>query len=123
MNDQLQAQLSTILQSLSNVGVEAYSKLPEVATQYIFYGYLRDIFYIVVNATLFIISVWSAVKLYKKASSLGAWDRDGWVVMASLCAMVSFSVLILMVNCSKDLILNIASPTVWFLTEVKYLLS
>jgi hypothetical protein len=123
MNDQLQAQLAQILaQIMVSVGeVKDYSltQLPDIAQQYITYGIWKTgitsaLLFILVIVSTFVIRF--GIKLCRQGELAGV-----------LATMISFTVglssLIGFFHNLHSFILVMTAPKVWFIMEIKNLLS
>jgi len=124
MNDQLQAQITTILaQIATSIGeLKDYSveQLPDIAQQYITYGIWINSIYVGVSLVFLIIC---SIVAYKAFRNLGKWG-DEYVV---LCFGPSIGIGIISMftffDKLHDLILVTTAPKVWFILELKNLIS
>jgi hypothetical protein len=124
MNEQLQAQitqiLSQIMVSVGEVKDFSVAQLPDIAQQYITYGLWANAFYAVFSGMVVIVCVglgWGIIKYANDEE-----DGDVFVGFPILFAMgfVSFFILLDKIH---NLIMVLTAPKVWFLLELKNLLS
>jgi len=126
MNEQLQAQLAQILaQIMVSVGeVKDFSiqQLPDIAQQYITYGFWSSVFYVGISILPFLASVIILLLTIHNAlkhSHFG--DIHFAKCMSSICVgMISGAALF---NNIHKLILIKTAPKIWFILEVKNLIS
>jgi C4-dicarboxylate transporter len=135
MNDQLQAQLTQIIaQIATSVGeVKDFSvqQLPDIAQQYIQYGIWSTSFNIVVAILFFIvcfIGVIKGVKKHKKIMSEYKYDDDDdddlySILLMVFCSGFGFVSLLYLIDRIQSLILLLTTPKVWFILEIKNILS
>jgi hypothetical protein len=123
MNAQLQEQLSQILaQIMVSVGeVKDFSmkELPDIAQQYITYGIWTSAIYTAICAIIIIACLIIGYKIHLYASEHGEEYYFGFFI---LMAPLIFSVMGLFDNL-HSLILALTAPKIWFILEVKNLLS
>jgi hypothetical protein len=123
MNAQLQAQLSQILaQIMVSVGeVKDFSmkELPDIAQQYITYGIWTSAIYTAICAIIIIACLIIGYKIHLYASK---YNEDYYVSLMILLAPLLFSVMGLFDNI-HNLIMVLTAPKVWFILEIKNLLS
>jgi hypothetical protein len=124
MNDKLQSQLAEILGSmLTSIGEVkdfSMSQLPDIAQQYITYGIVHGCISTVILLTMSIASGVMAVKMFKKY--MGE-KRDLYMIagMASgFVFIITSPMLYIQLN---SLILALTAPKVWFILEIKNLIS
>jgi hypothetical protein len=125
MNDQLQAQLSRVLtQIMVSVGeVKDFSvaQLPDIVQQYIQYGIYSSIFYSVIAFLVFIVCVIGSHKVLKYIKQKGR-DNGISLFIAFFIAIGLISIVAFIVNI-HSLIMVLTAPKVWFILEIKNLLS
>lgn len=123
MNDQLQAQVSQILAAImTSVGeVKDFSlgELPDIAQQYINYGIWKTG---ITSAVLFILVIISAFVLKFGIKLLGDSEEAGIPVTMFSLVIGLFSLLGGFHNL-HSFILVMTAPKVWFILEIKNLLS
>jgi hypothetical protein len=123
MNEQLQAQLSQILaQIMVSVGeVKDFSmkELPDIAQQYIAYGIWTSAIYTAICAIIIIICLIIGYKIHIYASK---HNENYYFGLMILLAPLLFSVIGLFDNL-HSLILALTAPKIWFILEIKNLLS
>ena len=124
MNEQLQAQitqiLSQIMVSVGEVKDFSVAQLPDIAQQYITYGLWSNAFYAVFSALVVIVCIgliWGIVKY-----CINKEDGDAFpvIVLPVFIGILSFLTLLDKIH---DLIMVLTAPKVWFLLELKNLLS
>ena len=131
MNDELQSQLSQILNQITTSIGEAkdfsVSQLPDVAQQYITYGVRVHLFQAIISAVVFLLLLKFSLGLYRKSKETknqGILSPSGDYFMGSffvgLFSILPFSNLMSHVH---DLILIASAPKVWFILEIKNLIS
>lgn len=124
MNEQLQAQitqiLSQIMVSVGEVKDFSVAQLPDIAQQYITYGLWSNAFYAVFSALVVIVCIgliWGIVKYCIK-------NEDGDTIMAAMLPFpIGFFSFLTLLNKIHNLIMVLTAPKVWFLLELKNLLS
>lgn len=124
MNDQLQAQLSQVLaQIMVSVGeVKDFSvaQLPDIVQQYIQYGIYSSIFYSAISFLVFIICVVVSYKIFKYSQKI----EDDEILMFSIPFIAfGFITIVTFFHNIHSLILVLTAPKVWFILEIKNLLS
>lgn len=124
MNDQLQTQVTTILKQfsdgISTVGDVAIKELPDIAQQYVTYGFVKGILGVTVSGAFLIAMICTAIWGIKELRKTG---NDGYlapIIFSSIFAFFTFINLSLNV---ENLILNITAPKLWLLLEIKNLIS
>lgn len=126
MNDQLQTQLSRVLtQIMVSVGeVKDFSvaQLPDIVQQYIQYGIYSSIFYSVIAFLVFIVCVIGTHKVLKYIKQKGR-DDDGIVLFIAFFMAFGLSSIVAFIVNLHSLIMVLAAPKVWFILEIKNLLS
>jgi hypothetical protein len=124
MNEQLQAQitqiLSQIMVSVGEVKDFSVAQLPDIAQQYITYGLWSNAFYAVFFGLVFIVCIglgWSIVRYSVKTND----DEFMLFIMPPIAiGFVSFFAILHKIH---HLIMILTAPKVWFLLELKNLLS
>jgi hypothetical protein len=126
MNDQLQAQLSRILaQIIVSVGeVKDFSvaQLPDIVQQYIQYGIYSSIFYSVISFLVFIVCVIGSHKVLRYIKQKGR-DDDGIFLFNSFFIAIGLVGIVAFIVNIHSLIMVLTAPKVWFILEIKNLLS
>lgn len=124
MNDQLQSQLATILQQFSATMASAsdiaVKELPEIAQQYIVYGYWKSLLSCIVCVAFIIALIVAILKIVRWANN--SYDDGVMVVAAILATLLIFPISSFFDN-AQSLILNVTAPKVWLLLEIKSLIS
>ena len=129
MNEQLQAQVTVILKQfsdgISTAGDVAMRELPDIARQYVTYGFVKGILGVTISGAFLIalvgIMCWGIKSAFNNANN----DKDVEVFIPFI--LVPF--LMLLPTCvalytnTESLILNITAPKIWLLLEIKNLLS
>jgi hypothetical protein len=119
MNEQLQAQITTILQQMSAAGDVAIRQLPDIARQYIVYGFWRGLLGTVISVSftiaciVFLVMIPGIVKKYEDDELYTLFIPGGCVTVLSF---------IIAYHQIENLILNVFAPKVWLLLEIKSLL-
>lgn len=126
MNQQLQAQLSQILAqimvSVSDVKDFSVQQLPDIAQQYVTYGIWSNILYCVILATvIFLCLILGRGMLKWVAKNRTSYD-DPSVILIIPFVILIISSLVFFVKL-HELILVLTAPKVWFILEIKNLLS
>ena len=123
MNDQLQAQLTQILaQIVVSVGeVKDYSltQLPDIAQQYITYGIWKTG---IASAFLFILVIVSAFVI-RFGIKLCRQEEEAGILITMIPFTVGLFSLLGFIHNLHSFILVMTAPTVWFILEIKNLLS
>lgn len=124
MNDQLQAQVSQILAAImTSVGeVKDFSitQLPDIAQQYISYGWWINAFYAIGVGVVIIGLLAIAVFIVQLAKKQHDNDILMFLVFPGMFLIVSGAVFFEKIH---NLILIHNAPKVWFILEIKNLLS
>ena len=124
MNDQLQAQLSQILaQIMVSVGeVKDFSvaQLPDIAQQYITYGIWKVG---ITSVVLFVVVIASIFTLRSGFKNLRHNNDEVGIPLTMFSFVVALLSVIGFVNNLHSFILVMTAPKVWFILEVKNLLS
>ena len=124
MNDQLQAQITTILaQIATSIGeLKDYSveQLPDIAQQYITYGIWINSIYVGISFVFWIIS---SIVAYKAFRNLGKWGDEFVVLYAVFGCAVGIISMVAFFGNLHNLILVTTAPKVWFILELKNLIS
>jgi hypothetical protein len=134
MNDQLQAQLSDILAqittSVSQVADFSVAQLPEIAQQYITYGVWSNIFTVVIQIVILIGLGILITKCIKKGQQVNKESRsyyntggDGYFIGAVFLGIFAFGDIMFFIDTARNLILALTAPKVWFILEIKDLIS
>ncbi len=133
MNDQLQAQLSDILAqittSVSQVADFSVSQLPEIAQQYITYGVWSNIFTAVIQIVILIGLGILITKCIKKGQQVNKERTsyytagDGYFIGAVFLGIFAFGDIMFFIDTARNLILALTAPKVWFILEIKDLIS
>jgi len=126
MNDKLQSQLAEILGSmLTSIGEVkdfSMSQLPDIAQQYITYGIVHGCISTVILLTIFIASGVMAVKMFKKYMG-DVYDGDLYMIAGTASGFVFIIPLPMLYIQLNSLILALTAPKVWFILEIKNLIS
>lgn len=124
MNEQLQAQitqiLSQIMVSVGEVKDFSVAQLPDIAHQYITYGIWSNAFYAVFFGLVVIVCMglgWSIIKYCIDKNDGEAFPAIVFLGFISIFAFLAFF------DKVHDLIMVLTAPKVWFLLELKNLLS
>jgi hypothetical protein len=124
MNAQLQAQISQILaQIMTSVGeVKDFSvqQLPDIAQQYISYGFWVSIFWIVLGVIGAVVGGWFFVWSLKRILRT---ENDGYIPVIVCSSAVGLVSTIAFFDNIHNLILVTTAPKVWFILEIKEMLS
>lgn len=124
MNAQLEAQVSQILaQIMTSVGeVKDFSiqQLPDIAQQYISYGLWISVFWIAFGAVGMIVGGWFFVWSFKR---LLRTENEGYIPAVAFSFVIGFVGIIMFFENVHDLILVITAPKVWFILQIKEMLS
>lgn len=129
MNDELQAQVATILKQfsdgISTVGDVAMKELPDIAQQYVTYGFIKGILGVTISGAFLIAMICTTIWAVKRILNT-IDDYDGGaryipfiVVPLPLALFSSFE----FYSNVENLILNITAPKLWLLLEIKNLVS
>lgn len=125
MNDQLQAQVTTILKQfsdgLSTVGDVAIKELPEIAQQYIAYGFWKGILGISISGSFLIASIVAFFMILRWGKKCHG-DGSVFLVLVFPITGIIFSLGVLYSNL-ENLILNLNAPKLWLLLEIKNMIS
>lgn len=122
MNAELQAQitqiLSAIMTSVGEVKDFSVSQLPDIAQQYINYGIVMSSVWVALNAITLIVCLAIMHKIYKR------WNGEDETIMFVIPFIAGF-VGSIYAFCSNlhDLILVLTAPKVWFILQLKDLIS
>ena len=124
MNDQLQAQITTILaQIATSIGeLKDYSveQLPDIAQQYITYGIWINSIYAGISLVFLIIC---SIAVYKGLRNFAKWSEDLIVICLGLGCGLGLISMFTFFNKLHNLILVTTAPKVWFILELKNLIS
>ena len=124
MNDQLQAQITTILaQIATSIGeLKDYSveQLPDIAQQYITYGIWINSIYVGISFVFWIIS---SIVAYKAFRNFGKWSEEYSVLCSGFGCGIGIISMVTFFDKLHNLILVTTAPKVWFILELKNLIS
>jgi hypothetical protein len=124
MNDQLQAQITTILTQIpTSIGeLKDYSveQLPDIVQQYITYGIWINSIYVGISLVFLIIC---SIAVYKGLRNLAKWSEELIVICVGLGWGVGLISMFAFFDNLHDLILVTTAPKVWFILELKNLIS
>lgn len=124
MNDELQSQITTILKQfsdgISTVGDVAMSELPDIAQQYVTYGFVKGILGVTVSGAFLIAMICTVIWAIKQLNKTG--NEYYWFFIGIPSFLTFFTFFPLSFNV-KNLILNITAPKLWLLLEIKNLLA
>ena len=124
MNDQLQAQITTILaQIATSIGeLKDYSveQLPDIAQQYITYGIWINSIYAGISL---VFSIICSIVAYKAFRNFGKWGEEYSVLCAGFGCGVGIVSIATFFDKLHNLILVTTAPKVWFILELKNLIS
>lgn len=127
MNDELQSQLSQILNQITtSVGeVKDFSvtQLPDIAQQYIRYGLWSHAFGAIASGVALFVMVGLVLYFYRGGSNADFWYKDDWFMSAAFFGMFSIIPLLFVIDEVRNLILITTAPKVWFILEIKNLIS
>lgn len=128
MNDELQSQLSQILNqittSVSEVKDFSVAQLPDIAQQYIRYGLWSHAFTSVAVSLAFFGMLKLCFYLHKQGvTEANRWDKRDWFMGATFVGMLSTIPLLFVIDEVRNLILITTAPKVWFILEIKNLIS
>lgn len=127
MNDELQSQLSQILNQITtSVGeVKDFSvaQLPDIAQQYIRYGLWSSAFASVASVVAVLVISSLCLHFYRKGSNASSWDKSDWFMGATFIGLSSILPVLVFVDQVRNLILITTAPKVWFILEIKNLIS
>ena len=124
MDYQLQAQVTTILtQIATSVGeLKDYSveQLPEIAQQYITYGIWSSSIYTGIS---FISLIICSILFYKGIRNFNKWSEEATAFSIGFAGAFGFISIFLFFDNLHKLILVTTAPKVWFILELKNLIS
>lgn len=124
MNKELQAQVATILQQFSDgmntVGNVAMKQLPDIAQQYIVYGFWRGLLASVILIACVIASI-IAIKETFKAYNRTENEEYFFILIPTVPIVIFGSIGAYLTL--QNLLLNISAPKIWLLLEIKSLVS
>ena len=124
MNEQLQAQLATIIAQIAVSVGEAkdfsVAQLPEIANQYIQYGKWSSIFWSGISGLLILVFLGVMYSIHIAAQKSG---ESGVYMFWTLPTVGIIFITLGLVNNLHNLIMIHTAPKVWFLLEIKNLLS
>lgn len=122
MNAELQAQITQILSAITTSVGEvkdfSVSQLPDIAQQYINYGIVMSSVWVALNAITLIVCLVITHKIYKR------WNGEDETIMLVIPFIAGFvgSICAFCFNL-HDLILVLTAPKVWFILQLKDLIS
>lgn len=129
MEKQLQLQLAEILKQIATtvsvVKDFSVAQLPDVAQQYIHYGFFTGILWVVITIAILVIAVIGIGSIVHEMPEV---DDVGPVVgeIAFFCMLVLFFIcigsLISLYSAIQNLILNVTAPKVWLILELRKLI-
>ena len=122
MSEQLQAQLSQVLSAImTSVGeVKDFSvaQLPDIAQQYITYGIVMNSVWVVANLITTIVLLTIIYKMYR------IWNgEDDWIMLCMIPIALTVATVATFFANLHNLILVLTAPKVWFILEIKNLIS
>ena len=122
MNEQLQAQLtqvlSAIMTSVGEVKDFSVAQLPDIAQQYITYGIVMSSVWVVVSLIVSIILLTIIYKMFRR------WDGySEWIMFVSFPIVFTVGTVTAFFANLHNLILVLTAPKVWFILEIKNLIS
>lgn len=124
MDKELQTQVATILQQfsegLSTVGDVAMKQLPDIAQQYILYGFWKGLLssgILIACSIASVVAITEAIKLMNRTHI----DEYGFIIVFSGPLAIFSSVGAYFTV--QNLLLNIFAPKLWLLLEIKSLVS
>jgi len=124
MDSQLQAQVTTILtQIATSVGeLKDYSveQLPDIAQQYITYGIWSSSIYLGISFVSLIIC---SILLNKAIRNFNKWDAEVVGALSGCSSALGFISIFTFFDNLHKLILVTTAPKVWFILELKNLIS
>lgn len=129
MNEQLQAQVTVILKQfsdgISTAGDVAMRELPDIAQQYVAYGFVKGILGVTICGAFTIlllgIMCWAIKSVWSNANkNINECDYYPFIFIPIPFLLLSF--VALYAN-AESLILNITAPKIWLLLEIKNILS
>jgi ABC-type maltose transport system permease subunit len=124
MNDKLQAQITEILaQIMTSVGEVkdfSLSQLPDIAQQYITYGIWSTTFYLVFCVLTVIVCIGLGYGIIRYSIKTEDDETAPFVMFPMFIGFIASIALLHNIN---QLILVLTAPKVWFLLEIKNLLS
>ena len=129
MNEELQKQLAQVISSMAtSVGeVKDFSvaQLPDIAQQYINYGIVSSAVWVVLCAIIAVVSIkilFSSVKKMNESYDFDDFDDYNLILLtsASIGGVLSATFFFFDLH---NLILVLTAPKVWFILQIKELLS
>ena len=124
MNEKLQAQITEILaQIMTSVGEVkdfSLSQLPDIAQQYITYGIWSTTFHLVFCVLTVIVCIGLCYGVVRYSIKTRDDDVQLFLMIPGVLGLFAF---IGILNYTHRLILVLTAPKVWFLLELKNLLS
>ena len=127
MNDELQSQLSQILNQITtSVGeVKDFSvaQLPDIAQQYIRYGLWSSAFGAIASGVAALVMLALCLHFYRGGSNTDFRYRDDWFMGVAFFGSFSIIPLMFVIGEVRNLILITTAPKVWFILEIKNLIS
>lgn len=122
MNEQLQAQLtqvlSAIMTSVGEVKDFSITQLPDIAQQYITYGIVMCSIGVVVNLIVTIVLLTITQKMFRR------WNGESnCIMLVGIPITFSIATIASFFSNLHSLILVLTAPKVWFILEIKNLIS
>ena len=124
MNDQLQAQITTILKQfsdgISTVGDVAMEELPDIAQQYVVYGFWKGLLNSIISVAFVIaciVAIIEGIKLIRRTGN----DEYGFIFVGATPGIIFGSIVAYFTI--QNLLLNVFAPKLWLLLEIKNLIS
>jgi len=125
MNEQLQAQitqiLSQIMVSVGEVKDFSVAQLPDIAQQYITYGLWSNAFQAVFLGLVIIVCIGLGLSINKYCNDNK--DEEGLFFAISIPGVFGLLAFFIFISKINNLIMILTAPKVWFLLELKNLLS
>ena len=125
MNEELQKQLAQVISSIvTSVGeVKDFSvaQLPDIAQQYINYGIVSSAVWVVLCAIIAVVSIKILIFSVKKINE--SYNNDAYIPVVVFSFFGSFFPTIFLFVNLHNLILVLTAPKVWFILQMKELLS
>lgn len=125
MNEELQKQLSQILgaivTSVGEVKDFSVSQLPDIAQQYINYGIVSSAVWVVLCAIIAVVSIKILIFSVKKMNE--SYDNEGYIPVSVFSFFGSVLSINFFVINLHNLILILTAPKVWFILQIKDLIS
>lgn len=127
MEKQLQLQLAEILKqiatSVSDVKDFSVAQLPDVAHQYIHYGFFAGILWVVIAIAILAIATIGIVATFYEMSKLSDSEGDEFLGVSMVFLIgICIGSLISLYSAIQNLILNVTAPKVWLILELRKLI-